>query len=39
MRELKAAMDEWFARYVIPSRDGLREEAPEGVPGQSRLVR
>jgi arylsulfatase A-like enzyme len=39
MRELKAAMDEWFARYVIPSRDGLREESPEGVPGQSRLVR
>jgi len=38
-RELKGAMDEWFVRYVIQSRDGLREEAPEGAPGQSRLVR
>jgi len=39
MRELKGVMDEWFARYVIPSRDGLREESPEGAPGQNRLVR
>ncbi len=38
-RELKGAMDEWFSRYVIRSRDGLREEAPEGTPGQRRLVR
>jgi arylsulfatase A-like enzyme len=26
IRELKGEMDEWFARYVVPSRDGLREE-------------
>ncbi|NIM49727.1 MAG: sulfatase, partial [Gemmatimonadales bacterium] len=37
--ELKMAMDEWFARYVIPGRDGLREEDAVGTPGQSRLVR
>ena len=39
MRDLKAAMDEWFARYVIPSRDGLREEDSPDARGQSRLVR
>jgi arylsulfatase A-like enzyme len=39
IRELKAAMDEWFVRYVVPSRDGLWEQDTVGAPGQSRLVR
>jgi arylsulfatase A-like enzyme len=39
MRELKASMDEWFSRYAIPSRDGLREEDTADARGQSRLVR
>jgi len=26
IRELKAAMDEWFARYVNPHRDGLNQD-------------
>ncbi len=26
IRELKAMMDAWFAEYVIPNRDGLRED-------------
>lgn len=36
-RELKAAMDEWFAQYVIPSRDGLKQEDTQA--GQHRLIR
>jgi len=47
IRELKAEMEEWFTRYVIPSRDGLRQPGVERTPtypsglgaGQSRLVR
>lgn len=35
-RELKAQMDDWFARYVIPARDGLRRPAYE--PGQKDYV-
>ena len=35
--ELKALMDEWFARYVIPERDGLRRDGDER--GQTDLVR
>jgi len=35
--ELKAMMDEWFARYVIPARDGLRRDGYER--GQEDLVR
>lgn len=37
IRELKALMDEWFARYVIPSKDGLREDGT--AQGQTELVR
>jgi arylsulfatase A-like enzyme len=37
IRELKAMMDEWFARYVIPSKDGLREDGT--AQGQTELVR
>jgi len=36
MAELKARMDEWFARYVIPSRDGLAQDGTQ--EGQTRLV-
>jgi len=39
MRGMKGAMDDWFSRYVIPSRDGLREEDYVDQRGQSRLVR
>ena len=34
--ELKRRMDEWFARYVDPRRDGLREDGTQ--EGQTRLV-
>ncbi|MBM4047954.1 MAG: sulfatase, partial [Planctomycetes bacterium] len=34
--DLKALMDAWFARYVIPSRDGLREDGAQ--MGQTRFV-
>lgn len=37
IRELKSLMDEWFARYVIPSKDGLREDGT--AQGQTELVR
>jgi arylsulfatase A-like enzyme len=36
IQELKAAMDDWFARYVNPRRDGLREDG--AAMGQSRFV-
>jgi arylsulfatase A-like enzyme len=36
IRELKALMDEWFARYVNPHRDGLREDGTER--GQTRYL-
>ncbi|GAJ00851.1 unnamed protein product, partial [marine sediment metagenome] len=26
-KELKGMMDEWFARYVIPEKDGLKEQS------------
>jgi choline-sulfatase len=35
--ELKAMMDEWFARYVDPVRDGLRQDG--WLHGQIELVR
>ena len=35
--ELKAMMDEWFERYVIPERDGLRQDGSQR--GQAALVR
>lgn len=35
--ELKQQMDEWFARYVIPTRDGLQQDGT--VHGQTELVR
>ena len=35
--ELKAAMDEWFARYVDPVRDGLRQDGT--LDGQVGLAR
>ncbi len=28
-RELKAQMDEWFAQYVIPEKDGLKETSEQ----------
>jgi arylsulfatase A-like enzyme len=37
IKELKSMMDEWFAQYVIPSRDGLREDGT--AHGQTKLVR
>jgi arylsulfatase A-like enzyme len=37
IRELRGVLDEWFARYVIPSRDGLREDGE--AHGQIRRVR
>lgn len=36
LRELKALMEEWFARYVNPCRDGLRMEFDE--QGQRRYL-
>jgi len=36
IRELKALMDEWFARYVNPHRDGLRGAG--GDMGQTRYL-
>lgn len=36
IRELKATMDEWFARYVNPHRDGLREDG--SAMGQTEFV-
>ncbi len=46
IREMKGEMEEWFARYVIPARDGLRQPADRPTPtyprglggGQSRPV-
>jgi arylsulfatase A-like enzyme len=35
--ELKAMMDEWFARYVDPVRDGLRQDGT--LHGQTELAR
>lgn len=35
--ELKQQMDEWFARYVIPTRDGLQQDGT--IHGQTELVR
>ncbi len=35
--ELKGLMDEWFAHYVIPERDGLRRDGDER--GQTDLMR
>jgi arylsulfatase A-like enzyme len=35
--ELKAMMDEWFARYVDPVRDGLRQDGT--IHGQIELAR
>ena len=35
--ELKAMMDEWFDRYVISERDGLRQEGV--LSGQEKLAR
>jgi arylsulfatase A-like enzyme len=35
--ELKAMMDEWFARYVDPVRDGLRQDGT--IHGQTELAR
>jgi arylsulfatase A-like enzyme len=35
--ELKAMMDEWFARYVDPVRDGLRQDGK--LHGQTALAR
>ena len=37
IQELKAIMDEWFARYVNPKRDGLVEDG--GGMGQTRYIR
>ena len=37
IKELKTLMDEWFARYVIPARDGLRQDGSQR--GQEELVR
>jgi arylsulfatase A-like enzyme len=37
VRELRGAMEEWFARYVVPGRDGVRED--DARDGQDRLVR
>ena len=34
--ELKTRMDEWFARYVVPTRDGIREDG--AAMGQTRRV-
>jgi arylsulfatase A-like enzyme len=34
--DLRGRMDAWFARYVIPSRDGLREDAAQA--GQRRRL-
>lgn len=36
IRELKGLMDEWFARYVNPHRDGLREDG--SAMGQTRFL-
>jgi arylsulfatase A-like enzyme len=36
IQELKAAMDEWFTRYVNPHRDGLRQDGAE--MGQTRYL-
>ena len=35
--QLEAMMDEWFARYVDPSKDGLRQDG--ATSGQTALVR
>ena len=37
IRELKEKMDRWFSRYVIPSRDGLKEDGTQ--MGQLHLIR
>ena len=37
IRELKSMMDGWFAQYVIPGRDGLRQDGTRH--GQTELVR
>ena len=37
IKELKALMDEWFAQYVIPERDGLRRDGTQH--GQEDFVR
>jgi len=36
IRELKAMMDEWFARYVNPHRDGLRQDG--SAMGQTEFI-
>ncbi len=37
VEELKKKMDEWFSRYVIPSRDGLKENGSQ--MGQTHLIK
>ena len=37
IRELKAMIDEWFAQYVNPNRDGLREDGY--AMGQVRFIK
>jgi len=37
VEELKKKMDEWFSKYVIPTRDGLKENGSQ--MGQIRLIR
>ena len=41
IEELKAEMEAWFARYVVPSRDGIIDDGtdPPNHHGQTRLVR